>query len=80
MLLLGLDASEDVLQRGFQAAAPQPLCRGFAVGRSIFGDAANAWFAGHMSDAQVLDQVAQRYARLIALWREAREGVATAAA
>jgi len=72
VLLLGMEASEAVLQRGFRAAASQPLCRGFAVGRSIFGDAANAWFAGRMSDEQVINEVAQRYARLIRLWQEAR--------
>jgi len=72
VLLLGMEASEAVLQRGFRAAATQPLCRGFAVGRSIFGDAAAAWFAGRMGDQEVVEQVAQRYARLIRLWQDAR--------
>ncbi|SFM01949.1 5-dehydro-2-deoxygluconokinase [Variovorax sp. OV329] len=79
VLLLGLDAGEDVLERGFRAAAPHAVCRGFAVGRSIFGDAAAAWFAGRMSDAQVLAQVAQRYERLIDIWRDARIGASAAA-
>jgi myo-inositol catabolism protein IolC len=30
-----------------------------------------------MSDAEAVADVAQRYARLIALWREARAGAAT---
>ncbi|HYP71777.1 MAG TPA: PfkB family carbohydrate kinase, partial [Variovorax sp.] len=72
VLLLGMEASEAVLQRGFQAAATLPLCRGFAVGRSIFGDAATEWFAGRMSDEAVIAQVAQRYGRLIQLWQDAR--------
>jgi 5-dehydro-2-deoxygluconokinase len=74
VLLLGLDASEDVLRQGFRAAAGQPLCKGFAVGRSIFADAAAAWFAGTFDDAGVVDQVATRYQRLIRLWRDARSG------
>jgi len=72
VLLLGLEASEDQLAQGFQAAAAQPLCRGFAVGRTVFADAAAAWFAGTLDDAGVVAQVATRYQRLIALWREAR--------
>ena len=72
VLLLGLEASEDQLAQGFQAAAGQPLCRGFAVGRTVFADAAAAWFAGTLDDAGVIAQVATRYQRLIALWRDAR--------
>lgn len=72
VLLLGLEASEDVLARGFQVAAGQPLCKGFAVGRSIFGDAANAWLAGTLDDAGVVTEVAARYQRLIALWQQSR--------
>ena len=46
VLLLGLEASENDLALAFRAAADEPLCKGFAVGRSIFADAAAAWFAG----------------------------------
>jgi 5-dehydro-2-deoxygluconokinase len=74
VLLLGLQASEALLAQGFRAAAGQPLCKGFAVGRSLFADAAAAWFAGDLPDAGVVDQVAQSYQRLIALWCEARAG------
>jgi 5-dehydro-2-deoxygluconokinase len=74
VLLLGLEASEADLARGFRIAAAYPLIKGFAVGRSIFADAATRWLAGRMSDAEVVAEVAQRYARLIALWREARAG------
>jgi 5-dehydro-2-deoxygluconokinase len=72
VLLLGLEASEDVLAQGFRAAAGEPLCKGFAVGRSIFGDAANAWMAGTLDDAGVVAEVAARYQRLIALWLQSR--------
>ena len=72
VLLLGLEASEEDLQKSFALAAPHPICRGFAVGRSIFADAAAAWFGGTMSDDQVIADIAARYARLIAGWRNAR--------
>ena len=43
---------------GFRAAADEPLCKGFAVGRSIFAEAAAAWFAATIDDAGVIEQVA----------------------
>ncbi len=72
VLLLGLEASEEALQQSFAVAAPHTICRGFAVGRSIFADAAAAWFAGRMQDAAVIDDIARRYAQLIDAWRAAR--------
>jgi 5-dehydro-2-deoxygluconokinase len=76
VLLLGMEASEQVLRQGFEAAAAQTWCKGFAVGRSLFADAAAAWFAGTLDDAGVVDQIAARYERLIHLWCDARAGAA----
>ncbi|MES2946784.1 MAG: 5-dehydro-2-deoxygluconokinase [Pseudomonadota bacterium] len=75
VLVLGLEASEDHLDQSFRIAAPHAICRGFAVGRSIFADAASAWFARQMNDETVVQDVAERYARLIKLWDEARAEV-----
>lgn len=72
VLLLGLEASEDDLERSFRVAAPHPACRGFAVGRSIFAEAAAGWFAGTLSDDAVVQDVARRYRQLISLWDQAR--------
>jgi 5-dehydro-2-deoxygluconokinase len=74
VLLLGMEASEEQLWQGFSTAAGQPLCRGFAVGRTLFADAAAGWFAGQLDDEGVVAEVATRYQRLIALWRSARAG------
>ena len=78
VLVLGLEASEDELEQSFRIAAPHPVCRGFAVGRSIFAEAATGWFGGRMSDADVVKDVAERYSRLIKLWDEARSGATEA--
>ncbi len=72
VLMLGLEASEDDLQKSFAIAGGHPICRGFAVGRSIFAEAATAWFAGRMTDDEVVANIAGRYARLIAGWHTAR--------
>ena len=80
VLLLGLEASEEELGASFRVAAPHVICRGFAVGRSIFGDAAAAWFGGRADDELVIADVARRYARLIELWDAARRHSGTAPA
>jgi 5-dehydro-2-deoxygluconokinase len=78
VLLLGLGAAEAELAESFRAAAVQPICKGFAIGRSIFADAAASWFAGALDDAGVIEQVASRYQRLIERWCEARAGTSEA--
>lgn len=72
ILMLGLDAPEETLRRAFEDVADVPLCRGFAVGRSIFNTAARAWFNGGLSDEAAIADIAERYRRLIVSWREAR--------
>jgi 5-dehydro-2-deoxygluconokinase len=78
VLLLGLGATEAELAEGFRVAATQPICKGFAIGRSIFADAAAGWFAGALDDNGVIEQVASRYQRLIERWCEARAGTSVA--
>ncbi len=72
ILMLGLDAPEAELQQAFHAAAEVPALRGFAVGRTIFGDAARAWLAGEIDDAAAVDDMAERFARLVRSWEAAR--------
>ena len=71
MLVLGMEASADTLEASFAAAASEPRCRGFAVGRTIFAEPAAAWFAGRATDADVIEQIARGYRELIALWDRA---------
>ncbi|MCO6385369.1 5-dehydro-2-deoxygluconokinase [Oceanicola sp. 502str15] len=74
IVVLGLDAPEAELAESFALAARQPLVKGFAVGRTIFGDAARAWLKGEMTDAEAVAQMAERYTRLCRIWDEARAG------
>lgn len=73
IVVLGLDAPEAELAASFALAAKQPLVKGFAVGRTIFGDAARAWLKGDMSDAEAIAQMSERYTRLCYIWDKARE-------
>ena len=72
IVVLGLDAPADELAASFALAAAEPLVKGFAVGRTIFGDAARAWMTGTMDDKAAVDQMATRYAALCAVWDKAR--------
>ena len=73
VLLLGMEASENQLERSFAAAARHPVCKGFAVGRSIFMHAARQWFSGKCSDEAVIAEVTKNYSGLVATWRKARQ-------
>ena len=73
VLLLGMEASEGELERGFALAARHPVCKGFAVGRSIFMDAARKWFAGNCDDEAVVRSVLGNYSSLVNLWKKARQ-------
>lgn len=69
VVLLGLEAPEEDLARGFAIAANSRLVRGFAVGRTIFFDAAAAWLAGTIDDAAAVSEMATRFRRLVAAWQ-----------
>ena len=68
VLLLGLDAPAAELEAAFALAARQPVCKGFAVGRTIFGGPARAWLKGEMNDEAAVAAMAESYARLLAAW------------
>jgi 5-dehydro-2-deoxygluconokinase len=72
VLLLGLDAPQAELEASFALAAKQPVCKGFAVGRTIFGAPAQAWMRGAIDDATATQRMATTYARLIQAWERAR--------
>lgn len=72
IVVLGLDAPQEELAASFALAAKQPLVKGFAVGRTIFGDAARAWLKGDMDDAAAVAQMADRYTQLCEIWDNAR--------
>ena len=72
VLLLGLDAPQAELEASFALAARQPVCKGFAVGRTIFGAPARAWMRGEIDDDTAVAHMARAYASLIEAWERAR--------
>lgn len=79
IVVLGLDAPEAELADSFRVAAAQPLVRGFAVGRTIFGAVARDWMADRINDDAAVAEMARRYARLCDIWDRARGAARVAA-
>lgn len=68
VVMLGLDAPMDALAAGFATAKASRTLRGFAVGRTIFAEAAKAWFAGTINDEQAVADMATRFGALVDVW------------
>jgi 5-dehydro-2-deoxygluconokinase len=71
VVLLGLEAPMEALVTGFGFAKSSRRVRGFAVGRTIFAEAAKAWFAGRISDQDAIDDMASRFRALCDAWEGA---------
>ncbi len=72
IVILGLGQSEEELAASFRLAAPFPMVKGFAVGRTIHGDVGRAYLAGQMDAATALATMADNYSRLCGIWNQAR--------
>ncbi|MBB5535685.1 bifunctional 5-dehydro-2-deoxygluconokinase/5-dehydro-2-deoxyphosphogluconate aldolase [Rhizobium giardinii] len=72
IVVLGLDAPEAELAASFEVAAGFDLVKGFAVGRTIFGDVARSWMKNEMQDDDAVGEMAKRYRGLCSIWDKAR--------
>ena len=72
IVLLGLEAPQAELEAAFVATAKAPIVKGFAVGRTLFADAAEKWLAGEISDEAAIDDMAARFQRLTQSWLAVR--------
>lgn len=68
VVLLGLEAPIDELAKGFRAAREASSVKGFAVGRTIFAEAAMAWLSGSIDDSTAIADMAGRFEKLTKLW------------
>ena len=69
VVLLGLDAPLPELEQAFRLAQTAKTVKGFAVGRSIFGEAARGWLAGKLDDEAATAMMAERFGRLVDAWQ-----------
>jgi 5-dehydro-2-deoxygluconokinase len=72
VVLLGLEAPQDELEAAFASTTGTAIVKGFAVGRTIFMDAAEAWLAGRIDDQQAIADMAGKFERLTDAWLAVR--------
>ena len=70
IVMLGLEAPERELAAAFGTASGTKLVKGFAVGRTIFADAADKWLSGRMTDEEAVADMAARFESLVSIWKE----------
>jgi 5-dehydro-2-deoxygluconokinase len=70
IVMLGLEAPEAELATAFRIASSASIVKGFAVGRTIFAEAAAGWLSGKISDADAVRDMAAKFGRLVSAWRE----------
>ncbi len=73
IVLLGLEAPAEELQAAFEASAGADMVRGFAVGRTLFADAARKWLASEITDDEAIDDMAARFGALCRFWKDSRK-------
>jgi 5-dehydro-2-deoxygluconokinase len=73
VVVLGLDRPIAELKVGLALAARADICVGFAIGRSIFGQTAQDWFHGRISDEIAVARMAEVYGELVAAYRDAAD-------
>ncbi|MCF6317095.1 MAG: 5-dehydro-2-deoxygluconokinase [Marinosulfonomonas sp.] len=72
IVVLGLGESEEKLSASFDVAAKYPLVKGFAVGRTIFANAAQQYMAGAITGPEAISDMAAIYAHLCEVGDQAR--------
>ncbi|OTA18536.1 ADP-heptose synthase [Xenorhabdus vietnamensis] len=70
VVILGLDAPETILKASFNAAAGKSIVKGFAVGRTLFGQPSLQWLAGKIDEETLILKIKTNYHNLIRYWRQ----------
>ena len=73
IIILGKNMPTEELASVFKAGRGAKFVKGFAIGRTIFGDVAKKWMSDNITDEQAVQQMAETFATLIQLWDEAGE-------
>ena len=70
VVLLGLAAPMDQVKWAISQARAQKWVKGFAVGRTIFGEAAQGWLDGVLDDNQAKTMMLAQFEELIDAWKD----------
>ena len=72
ILLLGLNVAKEKLAKSFIVARQFPLCKGFAIGRTIFHQPTVDWLQKKIDDAQFKQQIETNYLELVHAWDDSK--------
>jgi 5-dehydro-2-deoxygluconokinase len=70
-VLLGRGASDEKVDHWLQQAAPVEGFIGFAIGRSIWGDALTGYINGSLEREAAIRQVCENYLRFVKVYEDA---------
>jgi 5-dehydro-2-deoxygluconokinase len=73
VVLLGKGVPLEELRESFRMARSHEVCKGFAVGRSIFHEPIEDWFRGALSDDECTQIVERNFRSLIAAWDDSKQ-------
>ncbi len=69
VVMLGLDAPIKELKEAFANSVGFDICKGFAVGRSIFKGPSREWLANRYNNQQFIDAIVANYLELVSYWK-----------
>lgn len=72
VIVLGLNSTLELVSLAFENAASEPWVKGFAVGRTLFSEAAQGWLEGQLSDEQAIALMSKEYQSIISAWDNAQ--------
>ena len=72
VIVLGLNGTAESIGESFKTAAALPWVKGFAVGRTVFSQAAQDWLARKIDDTTAIKDMRANFRTLIDTWDAAR--------
>ena len=72
LLLLGADKPIDALKEEFVLATKQRICKGYAIGRSIFALACKDWLSGKLDKEEAIDRIYSNFKTIVKNWESCR--------
>lgn len=73
VLLLGADKPIEMLKEEFALASRQDICKGYAIGRSIFASACKSWFDNKFDNAQAKELIENNFRTVINNWQSCKK-------
>lgn len=76
-LILGKGAGMDQVKQWFASAAGASTAAGFAIGRTVYFDAASGWLRGNRSRDEAMGEIRDNYQEVIDAWLQVHGSSAT---